>query len=187
MYNHVDDSRVTLETGQSGTTGTHQRHLPLGGRTRTRTEHDVAGITCLSSLGLGPASGGHVSVRRKLQPGSQRHHNAGGCQGATCEELRHNDCRQRLLPPHVHRRVRYSEVDADEQRLAAGAMWINESATWNPADYGGVSYVNPDPDKAWRPRLTMKDLKPIGEDYVVIVSVRTSLTMWYTASRLSVR
>ena len=84
-----------------------------------------------------------------------------------------------------------NEFDTVKQKLMSNGwlqvQWINEYATWNPADYGGVTSVNPDPDKVWRPRLTvlntMKDLKPIGEDYVVIVSVCTGLTMWYPAER----
>ena len=56
--------------------------------------------------------------------------------------------------------------DTVEQRLESNGwvyvQWINEYVTWNPADYGGVLVVSPDPDMVWRPRLTvlntMKDM-----------------------------
>ena len=79
--------------------------------------------------------------------------------------------------------------DTVEQKLVSNGWlqvgWFNEYITWNPADYGGVKIVSPDPDKVWRPRLTientMKDLKPIGEDYVTIVSVYDGFTLWSPA------
>ena len=81
--------------------------------------------------------------------------------------------------------------DTVEQRLESNGwlyvQWINEYVTWNPADYGGVLVVSPDPDMVWRPRLTvlntMKDMKPIGEDYVTIMSAYDGSTVWYPAER----
>ena len=83
------------------------------------------------------------------------------------------------------------DFDTVKQKLVSNGwlyvQWINEYATWNPADYGGVLMVNPDPDTVWRPRLTikntMKDLKPIGEEYITILSRYDGLTMWLPAER----
>ena len=81
--------------------------------------------------------------------------------------------------------------DTVEQKLVSNGWlqveWVNEYITWNPADYDRVYSVSPDPDKVWRPRLavknTIKELKPIGEDYVTIVSVNDGSTVWYPAER----
>ena len=66
-------------------------------------------------------------------------------------------------------------------------MWNNEYTRWNPSDYGWAYSVSPDPNTVWRPRLTvlntMKDLKPLGEDYILIITVYDGTTMWFPAER----
>ncbi|KAK7494914.1 hypothetical protein BaRGS_00013793 [Batillaria attramentaria] len=61
-------------------------------------------------------------------------------------------------------------------------VWQNEYMVWDPADYGGAMVIYPDPDKVWRPRLsiinTMKDLKPIGEDYIVMQHCQWDIFVW---------
>ena len=84
-----------------------------------------------------------------------------------------------------------NNFDTVEQKLVSNGwmvvQWVNEYFTWNPADYGNAYIISPDPDKVWRPRITvlntMKDLKPIGEDYITITSVYDGTTTWYPAER----
>lgn len=76
-----------------------------------------------------------------------------------------------------------------EQKLnSVGWMnitWRDEYLVWDPKDYGNATLIYPDPDKVWRPKLTiqntMKDLKPLGEEYVVIQAGNDGTVSWYPA------
>ena len=66
-------------------------------------------------------------------------------------------------------------------------IWENEYGTWDPEEYNNIYLVSQDPSKIWRPRLTvlntMKDLKPIGEEYLLVLSTADGHTIWYPAER----
>ena len=80
-------------------------------------------------------------------------------------------------------------LDTVEQKLLSNGFltvkWDNKYFTWKPWEYGGVYAVNPDPDKVWLPRVTirntMKDLKPIGEDYIMIMALFNGTMTWFPA------
>ncbi|KAK7108948.1 neuronal acetylcholine receptor subunit beta-3-like [Littorina saxatilis] len=83
------------------------------------------------------------------------------------------------------------KLDTVEQKLVSNGWldvrWSNEYMVWDPAQYGYVYVVTPDPDKIWRPGLsvqnTMNELKPIGEEYVTIRSYYNGNTTWYPGER----
>ena len=87
---------------------------------KKETQH-VIDITCLSLPGLVGTAHGHMSVRRKLQPGSQRHPDLRR-QGASRKEFYYHDCSHRLLPPHGHYQLRHGRAEVGEQRLASSGM-----------------------------------------------------------------
>lgn len=63
--------------------------------------------------------------------------------------------------------------------------WKDEYIVWNPNNYGGAKNVYPETQKVWRPGLavtnTMKDLKPLGNDYVVLRADYTGKLTWFPA------
>ncbi|KAL8585962.1 hypothetical protein ACOMHN_059398 [Nucella lapillus] len=84
------------------------------------------------------------------------------------------------------------EFNTVEQKLVSNGyfivMWDNEYTTWNPFTHGNAWTVAPPPDKVWRPMLTvkntMRDMKPLGEDYTMITTYFNGTTVWYPAERL---
>lgn len=84
-----------------------------------------------------------------------------------------------------------ADFDTVNQKLVSNGwlqvVWRNPYMVWDPNDYGGVSYIYPDPETVWRPRLTvqntMKDLKPLGEDYVFISVFSDGSTAWFLGER----
>ncbi|XP_025095678.1 LOW QUALITY PROTEIN: neuronal acetylcholine receptor subunit beta-3-like [Pomacea canaliculata] len=84
-----------------------------------------------------------------------------------------------------------NDFDTASQKLTSTGwmlvQWQNEYLTWDPAAFGGVQTIFPDPTQVWRPRLaiqnTMKDLKAIGEDYVVIMAVYNGIMQWFPAEQ----
>ena len=75
--------------------------------------------------------------------------------------------------------ISIAAFDTVEQRLVSNGYlsvrWDNEYFNWLPLNYGNIYVVSPDPDKIWRPTLTvmntMKELKPIGENYVLLTAL----------------
>ncbi|XP_076461518.1 acetylcholine receptor subunit alpha-1-A-like [Babylonia areolata] len=82
-------------------------------------------------------------------------------------------------------------LDMVSQKLVSNGWmsvaWQNDYMTWDRADYDGIWNINPLVDRMWRPRLTventMKELKPIGEEYVVMDLYNSGLVMWFPAER----
>ena len=82
-----------------------------------------------------------------------------------------------------------TSFDTVNQRLVSNGwldvMWVNDYVKWDPADYGGVGQINPPPNQVWRPRITvqnsLKDLRPVGEKYVVIIIDAVGETWWFPA------
>ncbi|XP_076461482.1 neuronal acetylcholine receptor subunit non-alpha-2-like [Babylonia areolata] len=68
-----------------------------------------------------------------------------------------------------------------------GVTWQNDYLTWNPTDYGGVKSIIPPGDRLWRPQLTVentvKECKPVGEEYVVMHVYNSGLVAWFPAER----
>lgn len=64
-------------------------------------------------------------------------------------------------------------------------QWTDVYMVWNPSDYGGVKIFYPETSRIWRPSLTilntMKDLKTIGADHLVITCAFDGLMTWYPA------
>ncbi|KAK7494915.1 hypothetical protein BaRGS_00013794 [Batillaria attramentaria] len=65
--------------------------------------------------------------------------------------------------------------------------WLNHYSTWDPAQYGGAYLISPKPDSVWRPKLTvinsLKELKPIGQEYVYTLLSFDGRSYWYPAER----
>ncbi|XP_025095676.1 neuronal acetylcholine receptor subunit alpha-7-like [Pomacea canaliculata] len=67
------------------------------------------------------------------------------------------------------------DFNAASHRLTSSALltvtWQDDYLTWEPAAYGGITRILPDPTKLWRPRLTIRntltDMKVIGQNYMV--------------------
>lgn len=61
--------------------------------------------------------------------------------------------------------------------------WRDEYMTWNPSDYGGAKKIYPEADKVWRPAIsvqnTMKDVKPVGMDYVTMIAGSDGSMAWF--------
>ncbi|XP_076461522.1 neuronal acetylcholine receptor subunit alpha-3-like [Babylonia areolata] len=82
-------------------------------------------------------------------------------------------------------------LDTVSQKLVSNGwmsvVWHNDYVSWNPEHHGGVWRISPHPDRLWRPRLTvlntLKDLKPVGEDYVVIYLTYKGEVFWLPAER----
>ncbi|XP_076461520.1 acetylcholine receptor subunit alpha-1-A-like, partial [Babylonia areolata] len=82
-------------------------------------------------------------------------------------------------------------LDMVSQKLVSNGWmsvaWQTDYMTWDPADYGGIWSINPPTEQMWRPRVTvqntMKELKAIGEEYVVIDLHSSGLVIWYPAER----
>ncbi|KAL8570377.1 hypothetical protein ACOMHN_035795 [Nucella lapillus] len=82
-------------------------------------------------------------------------------------------------------------LDTVSQKLVSNGwmsvLWHNDFMSWRPEHYQGVRYIVPQPERLWRPRVsvlnTIKDLKPIGEDYVVLHLFSTGTVIWYPAER----
>ncbi|XP_070183592.1 neuronal acetylcholine receptor subunit beta-3-like [Littorina saxatilis] len=82
---------------------------------------------------------------------------------------------------------KYYAFKREQLPIYLQVQWSNEYMMWDPAQYGGAYTASPDPDKIWRPGLTvqntMKDMKPIGQEYVQILSIADGTTIWYPAER----
>ncbi|XP_025095155.1 LOW QUALITY PROTEIN: neuronal acetylcholine receptor subunit alpha-7-like [Pomacea canaliculata] len=84
-----------------------------------------------------------------------------------------------------------NDFDTASQKLTSTGwmqvQWQNEYLAWDPAAFGGVINIFPDPTQVWRPRLTlrntMKDLKAIGEEYIVIMARYDGFMEWYPAEQ----
>ena len=87
--------------------------------------------------------------------------------------------------------ISIAAFDTVEQKLVSNGFlsvrWDNDYFTWLPWNYGNVYVVSPDTDKIWRPRLTvmniMKELKPIGENYVLLTALFNGTMFWFPADR----
>ena len=87
--------------------------------------------------------------------------------------------------------ISIAAFDTVEQKLVSNGYlsvrWDNEYFNWLPLNYGNIYVVSPDPDKIWRPTLTvmntMKELKPIGENYVLLTALFNGTMFWFPADR----
>ncbi|XP_076439553.1 acetylcholine receptor subunit alpha-like [Babylonia areolata] len=83
------------------------------------------------------------------------------------------------------------QFDTVEQKLVSNGwlfvQWKNEYTTWNPYEYENAWSVSPDPDKVWRPMLTvqntMTNMRPMGEEYIAMLLLFDGTTYWFPAER----
>ncbi|XP_025095100.1 acetylcholine receptor subunit alpha-1-A-like [Pomacea canaliculata] len=67
------------------------------------------------------------------------------------------------------------DFNAASHRLTSSALltvaWQDDYLTWEPAAYGGITRILPDPTQLWRPRLTIRntltDMKVLDHSYMV--------------------
>ncbi|KAL8613302.1 hypothetical protein ACOMHN_052542 [Nucella lapillus] len=66
-------------------------------------------------------------------------------------------------------------------------VWRNDYMVWDAERYGGIKLITPPEDRMWRPRLTvhnsLKELRAVGEDYIVLNVDNTGAVFWYPAER----
>ncbi|CAG5130744.1 unnamed protein product [Candidula unifasciata] len=84
--------------------------------------------------------------------------------------------------------VHYSLMDVDEvqQSLASNVLlvvtWVDETRSWDPNEYGGISKVHPEPSDIWKPRFFLTN--SIGsrdifeDDYAPLTIFSDGLTVW---------
>ncbi|XP_046573448.1 neuronal acetylcholine receptor subunit alpha-6-like [Haliotis rubra] len=60
--------------------------------------------------------------------------------------------------------------------------WKDEFLTWNASEYGGISEINPDYGKVWRPYITVwnqvVDAEPLGLDFGVMKVTAEGIVTW---------
>ncbi|XP_046573394.1 neuronal acetylcholine receptor subunit alpha-7-like [Haliotis rubra] len=79
-----------------------------------------------------------------------------------------------------------SDFDEVTQTVTANGFflvsWKDEFLTWNASEYGGVSEINPDYGKVWRPYITIRNqvvnVKPLGLDFGVIKVTAQGTVTW---------
>ncbi|KAL8560914.1 hypothetical protein ACOMHN_035854 [Nucella lapillus] len=82
-------------------------------------------------------------------------------------------------------------MDTVGQKLVSNSWlqvaWQSDYHTWDPKQYEGVRIITPYVKQMWRPRLavknTLKELKGLGEDYIVMILHRHGRVEWYPAER----
>ncbi|KAL8560916.1 hypothetical protein ACOMHN_035856 [Nucella lapillus] len=80
-------------------------------------------------------------------------------------------------------------LDTVGQKLVSNGWlnvsWQSDFHTWNPEQYDGVRSITPSVKQMWRPRVSvrnsLKELKAIGEEYIVMNIVSNGLVIWYPA------
>ncbi|KAL8596397.1 hypothetical protein ACOMHN_047456 [Nucella lapillus] len=184
---------MTVAIPQSGRLkdNTHDRCIPQSGRLKDNT-HDR-----YRSSEMAPAAVAVVLVVTSLAGTSLS-------QTALNANQLHDDLV--TLRPNVRPASDYSQptevnisfhlmsvisLDTVSQKLVSNGWmsvsWRNDYVTWDPRRYGGISHISPSASDMWRPRLSvlnsMKELKAVGDDYVVLDLASDGVVSWFPAER----
>ncbi|XP_046573447.1 neuronal acetylcholine receptor subunit alpha-7-like [Haliotis rubra] len=82
--------------------------------------------------------------------------------------------------------VSMSDFDDVTQTVTANGFllvsWKDEFLTWNASEYGGVSEINPDYGKIWRPYIAVRNVvdrvQPLGLDFGVMKVTAQGIVTW---------